>query len=568
MKNISVERVKVYIDLPIVALLYIDLQCKINEHAVVKMKLSIESQKSSAEILEKMIGQSLRIDEVIDEENGWYRRLFCGSIKSASITHVGDLFTIMISGISNSDLLDREKKSRSFQNLYQTYNSVVQKVMSDTKDASFQWKLSNEQNINRLIVQYEESDWEFVKRIASHMHTFVIADEKNDLPSMYVGVQKKSQRDWKDETLYVYEKGIEKQYQSILDGNNSHNDFLYYSFRSEENYDLCDWFTIEGESLIISSKKAIFERGELLFSYKVQKEASFWQSEKYNYAIKGVALDGRIKKTKEENIYVQLDIDEEENSDYAFLWEPVYGNIAYCMPECGEQVKVYFPSEDEREANVIHTVRKNSYCEGFEQYQNRIFTTNQYKQMRLYPNELSLESKEKDSSKNLLELKDYKGISLKSPKKIALNAEGNITFHSEKVFILAPQEVRGKGSVSSLQIMRDFNIYSPNRIENCGDDSYKSKPVATRVYRENKNWINNYNALASIPAVNLNDTDNDGKCMYAMGAIPVVSDGKTTISMSDVLDGKKAEDTSFPFVFSSMQNRTLNGGYPPPKLEE
>ncbi len=238
----------------------------------------------------------------------------------------------MISGISNSDLLDREKKSRSFQNLYQTYNSVVQKVMSDTKDASFQWKLSNEQNINRLIVQYEESDWEFVKRIASHMHTFVIADEKNDLPSMYVGVQKKSQRDWKDETLYVYEKGIEKQYQSILDGNNSHNDFLYYSFRSEENYDLCDWFTIEGESFIISSKKAIFERGELLFSYKVQKEASFWQSEKYNYAIKGVALDGRIKKTKEENIYVQLDIDEEENSDYAFLWEPVYGNIAYCMP--------------------------------------------------------------------------------------------------------------------------------------------------------------------------------------------------------------------------------------------
>ena len=545
------------------------LQCKVNEHAVVKMKLLVDSEEEIIEILERLIGSDLRIDEVVDEENRWYRKLFCGIIKNATVVHAGRLFTIMISGVSCSDLLDREKKNCSFQNINQTYNSMMQRVINGTKEASVGWNLSKEQVINRLIVQYDETDWNFTKRIASYLHTFVITDEKTHTPNISVGIQKKIKQEWKSENeLYVVEKGIDKQYQSILSGNNNHYDFIYYSFKSKKNYDLCDWFLISGESFIISSKEAMFERGELFFIYKVQKEASFWQSEKYNSAIKGIALCGKVKKTQKENIYVQLDIDKEENADYAFFWEPVYGNFTYCMPECGEQVRVYFPTEDEREASVIHTVRENSDCECFSQNQNRVFATNQDKQMRLYPGELAMESKENEFSRNLLELKDYKGISFNSTGSIVLRAEGNIAFDSEKIFVLSPQEVRVKGNVSSLQIIRDFNIYSPNRIENCGDDSYKAKPAATRTYKENKSWINNYNALASIPVINLNNVDIDSKCMCATAAIPVVSDGRATVSMSEALNGQKAEDTSFPLVFSSMQNRTLNGGYPPPDIEE
>lgn len=245
----------------------------------------------------------------------------------------------------------------------------------------------------------------------------------------------------------------------------------------------------------------------------------------------------------------------QDNAEFPFLWEPVYGNLVYCMPECGERVRLYFAAEDEREVSVTHSIRENGgdnqnpegFCEDFQKKQNRVFATSKDKYLRLYPNELSLESVGSGCSLNLLEIKDNKGISLNAPQKIELIAEGDIAFCSGKLFASAPQEVRLKGMVSSLQIIRDFNIFSPNRIENCGIDSMKSKPVISHSYKENRKWINNYKALASIPAV---------------------SDGRATVLISEMLSGKKIEDTQFSSVFSSMQNRTLNGGYPPPNLEE
>lgn len=576
MKSICVERVKVYIDLSIVALLNIDMQCEVNEHAMVKIKLLINYQEDCLKILERLVGSSLQIDEILDGEDSRYSRLFSGIVKNASLVNADGFLTIMILGISHSDILDRERRSRSFQNINRTYNDIIQNVISDSKNAAVKWNLLEQQETNRLIVQYEETDWKFIKRLSSYLHSSLVVDEKSNTPNICIGIQKGSKREWRAETLYVYEKGIDKQYQSILNSNNSHDDFLYYSFRSKENYDLCDWFMINGEIFIVAHKEVKFEQGELFFFYKIKKEEAFLQPEKYNSMIKGISLCGTIKNTQKEDIYVQLDIDKEENADFPFLWEPVYGNLAYCIPECGERVRLYFSTEDEREVRVIHSVRENGgnnqnpegFCEKFQQRQNRIFATSKNKQLRLYPDELSLESIGSGSSLNLLEFKDYKGISLNTPQKIELNAEGNIVFDSGKIFGSAPQEVRLKGMVSSLQIIRDFSLFSPNRIENCGTDNMKSKSVVLHSYEENKKWINNYNALASIPVTNLDSLDCDSKCMCATASIPAVSDGRATVSISEIFSGKKPEDTSFPSVFSVMQNRTLNGGYPPPNLEE
>lgn len=576
MKSVCVERVKVFIDLSIVALLGIDLQCEINEHAVARINLLINHQKNYSEMLDRLVGSNLRIEAVLDRENNQYSRLFSGVIQNVSLVNANKFLTIMVSAISYSDVLDRERKSHSFQNINQTYNDIIQDIISDTENAVAKWNLAEEQKINRLIIQYEETDWKFIKRLSSYLHTVLLVDEKSDVPNIYLGIQKKSKRKWDVEGLYVYEKGIDKQYHSILNGGNSHDDFLYYSFKSKENYDLCDWFLINGEIFIVASKKVKFEQSELIFSYKIKKEEAFSQSEIYNNMIRGACLCGTVKDAQKENIYVQLDIDKEDNAEFPFLWEPVYGNLVYCMPECGERVRLYFAAEDEREVSVTHSIRENGgdnqnpegFCEDFQKKQNRVFATSKDKYLRLYPNELSLESVGSGCSLNLLEIKDNKGISLNAPQKIELIAEGDIAFCSGKLFASAPQEVRLKGMVSSLQIIRDFNIFSPNRIENCGIDSMKSKPVISHSYKENRKWINNYKALASIPVKNLDAADWDGRCMCATASIPAVSDGRATVLISEMLSGKKIEDTQFSSVFSSMQNRTLNGGYPPPNLEE
>ena len=53
-----------------------------------------------------------------------------------------------------------------------------------------------------------------------------------------------------------------------------------------------------------------------------------------------------------------------------------------------------------------------------------------------------------------------------------------------------------------------------------------------------------------------------------MASLPAISDGQATVSMSELLNGAKIEDTSYPSAFFAMENRTMNGGYPPPVLDE
>lgn len=576
MKSICVERLKVDLEILVESVQSMEVKCRVNEHAVVHMEVRTEYRGNYLDVLEELIGSSIQIDEVLDAESRTYRRIFCGLVKKASLAKIDTFLTIMISGISCSHELDKEKRSCSFQDKNKTYRNVMKEIICSSNNAMLRWDIQEETSINRFLMQYEETDWEFLKRLASQIHVPLIADEKNPVPIIHVGIMRQEKRDWDIEELFVYEKGVDKSYRHILKHDNSHADFVYYAFKSRKNYNICDWFLIENELFLIAEKKILFDKGELLFAYKIVKEAAFREEEKYNDQIKGISLCGEIKEVEKENVYIKLDVDKENCCEYAFLWEPIYGNLTYCMPECGERIRLHFPSEDEQEARVIQTVRRNGgdyqnpkgYCETFQAEQNRVFTTNRNKQLRLYPDELSLESKGSDCFKNLLELKDCKGISINTPQKIEIEAAGDVTFYAGKIFISALQEIMLKGKVSSIQINRNFNLFSPNLIENCGMDSNKRKPVRTTVYKENKSWINNYQAIASIPAINLDNQKYDSKCMCAVASLPSISDGRSTVSMSELLNGTRMEDTSFPSVFSSMESKTMNGGYPPPVLDE
>lgn len=573
MEGICVERVKIYINVPIVALNSMEVQCAVNEHAKLRLEIQVKYEKNYVDILEKLLGSTVQVDEVVEVQEGLYSRLFIGTVKDVSLIKEDTFLTIAILGVSYSEQLDREKRNCSFQDVKQTYKSIMQNVCTREENVILKWGLQKESATDRLIIQYQETDWEFLKRLSSQMHIPVVVDEKDVIPNIQIGISKGIRRIWNVCNELNSKKGISKKYQNILSGNNAHTDFLNYSFRCRENYNLCDWFQIGNDTYFLVYKEGLFCRGELIFNYKIVKENALWIPEIYNNQIKGISLMGTVKAVEKENIFVQLDIDMDEHAEYAFPWKPVYGNLVYCMPECEERVMIHIPTDDEQEASAIHAVRKNGgnnkypqgYCEDFQMIQNRVFATNKGKQLRLYPKELSLESK---GNGNMLELKDNKGISGYTTKKIKIKADGDINIYSRKIFFSSPQEILLKGMESSIQINRNFNIYNPNMIENCGIDSGRRKPVSKSVYKRNKNWINNYQALAAMPAIGFGHQEFDSRCMCAISSLSMISDGKATVSMSELLNGTKMEETSFPSVFSSMESQTLNGGYPPPNLEE
>ena len=85
-------------------------------------------------------------------------------------------------------MLDLMPRSRSFQDTTMTYRQVVEDVLSDTPNASADFSEVANQTINKPIIQYQETDWDFIKRLASMLGVQLLPTYMSDLPHFSFGV--------------------------------------------------------------------------------------------------------------------------------------------------------------------------------------------------------------------------------------------------------------------------------------------------------------------------------------------------------------------------------------------
>lgn len=71
-------------------------------------------------------------------------------------------------------MMDIRPKRRSFQKTEDSYNNLFSHVTSSYTDAEVIDEASHGAAIGELLVQYNETDWAFVKRIASRLHAALI----------------------------------------------------------------------------------------------------------------------------------------------------------------------------------------------------------------------------------------------------------------------------------------------------------------------------------------------------------------------------------------------------------
>lgn len=572
MGTIGEERITLKLDIPVKAIIKGEIICCIGGHARAGLEVLIPGEEDVGEISRKLKGGQMCIHEVTEEDS--LRTLFLGYVERVEIVAEGKYITAKINGISYSAQMDGKEKYCSYQNTESTYRDIVDEVAGRTRKATVEWNVEDRKTGN-LLVQYGESDWEFLKRVASRLECPVLTDEKSRVPNISIGIRRKQERRWDAERIVEYEKGMDRGYYLEGNENKKRSDYLYYAFHARENYDICDWFTIDGNVFFIARKSIFFDKAELSFSYRLVKEQRLRVNRIHNRKLKGITLEGTIVRTERENVFLQLDIDEAERAEYAFWWEPVWGNMVYCMPECGERAAIRFHAADEGNASAGYAVRGNGgweknpkgMCHGFGQYQNRVFETEQQKQMGLVPDGISLKNRSRETPENHVEIKDKKGISVCTDGGIRLAASGRIIFYAKRVISSAPQEIRLQGMDSSIQINRNFNVYSPNGIEHCGLDGDMRKPVVTNSYKESRKWVNNYHALAAIPAGNFGN-DCGKTDAFTLAAVPSTANGMATYAMCEMMEEKEIDETSFPQVFDSMEVRTMNGGFPPPDLDD
>jgi len=182
----SAERIKIEIDGQQILWrdMKLEIDSRIGEHTIGKIKYigsvnqlslydALIDRKGDKEI--KILGRS----NIADNTGNSTEKIFLnGVIKELQIneTTAGAL-TVEITAISKSILLDRIPRYRSFQDPTLTYSAIAEEINGNygTNDGKIVNVGEDMQALPRMTIQYNETDWEYLKRIASYTGQPVMA---------------------------------------------------------------------------------------------------------------------------------------------------------------------------------------------------------------------------------------------------------------------------------------------------------------------------------------------------------------------------------------------------------
>lgn len=409
-----------------------------NIHTTVRIRGTLSEETGQSPVLQRLEGTQVT---VYTEDGEQQDSLFCGFLRTLQISREGNGYMAELEGISGTELLDREKKSRSFQDTDMTYKELVRAVLSDTPGAQVIFHMED-RAIGAPVYQYEETDWEFLKRTASHLNTSLLAVSIQPKPEFHFGLPEGKRRKesavqvtkiWSD--LSCCRKG--KDPYQILKSR-----FLCRETSGYERWRVGDRIILAGRNSAVVKTAGKLENGLLVFRCTVSEPEAFKTARYENRALAGISLAGTVLETRGESVRVKFDIDREQCADraYWYPWMPETGNVMYGMPEKGERIAVTFDDETGN-ARGSRSLRRNGSGHGeMQDVSRRYFTTAKDKRMYLFPSGLGFtDLAQKEPLK--LELADETGISLESGKNISILAEEGVWLQGNRISLDAPQEI-------------------------------------------------------------------------------------------------------------------------------
>ena len=111
--------------------------------------------------------------------------LFCGYQEKVEIKEEGRYRIADVQAVSGTILLDQKKCDRVFQKKAQTYMGIANTVTADTEHSACILPGSDMQTGGTLI-QYQETDWNFLKRMASQLGLPLVPDISYYYPRFYL----------------------------------------------------------------------------------------------------------------------------------------------------------------------------------------------------------------------------------------------------------------------------------------------------------------------------------------------------------------------------------------------
>ena len=355
----------------------------INEHQKLEVQLEMddEQRKSLEKIIEK---ENVEIEiELSGINQNVKKKIFCGMVDYFEILDYGSYgCRILIRAFSKSIIFDRknEKKYRVFQDVNLMFSDIINEINKDYTEKKLEIKYSDiaKKQIGTLVVQFDETDWEFLVRLASQLKTGLFVVEQGIIlfGMVEMGEIKKENRYFSDYSLVRDYKNLYYKVQSnkvINLGNTiSISENVGKNKNNSENSD-------ENKRSFSVLKTKIFLKNFVLKSeFLASDMGTYHVFKKYNKKIRGCRIEANVERVFEDGGIAKMEVkfseglkrivqernDSESNDraydDYGIKKFPLSYQTFYsqtntgffCTPEVNDTVEVYFPNEDERFAKV------------------------------------------------------------------------------------------------------------------------------------------------------------------------------------------------------------------------
>ncbi|WP_052736721.1 contractile injection system protein, VgrG/Pvc8 family [Paenibacillus algorifonticola] len=457
---------------------------KPGEHGTLRISGIVEEELRTNATLEAVWQDKIAL---YDEEEGTKKPLFKGVVSSVQTVHRNGVYTVEIEAVSGSIYSDLKKRKRSFQDTSQTYGAILTTVLRAYSGGDILLQQGEKEKPSEPVIQYEETDWELTKRLASQFQSVVVCDILEETPKLFIGMPEGKEHKLPDGASYTVSKDLAAFQKAGGEAAGLHDtDFFGYEIQSKTFYRLGDRFKIRGYiELIVSSMTARLEKGQLIYNYRLSREAGIRELPMMNRRLSGLTLQGEILAVKGEQVQVHLAIDDKQDKGTAhwYRYAPETGSAMYSMPQVGTKANLYLADAGGQEAIVTGGVRTNgASAEKTADPNNRYFGTEHGSEMKLSPTGVEFTGGSKEPL--FLKLDDAVGIILSSPRKLTLTAKEEISLFTPKRVVIGAQALlvaKKTSAPSGITLEGEYNLMGA-QIRTEGKDrtsyaSYDDAPV-------------------------------------------------------------------------------------------
>lgn len=425
---------------------------QVNDHAWVKFsgQVPFENRQECMEL-----GRKQTWVHIVAIAGSQDCTLFCGVIDSLRMRVENQTCIAEVVLKSGTALMDTKERIRSFQDVSLTYKQLLQVCEGGYQNYDYIMTADKSKNIEQFIMQYRETDWQFINRLASRIQTVVVPEYKTEGLKYYFGLPNRN--DSISESTCEYTMISDMQEYELKKAQGlpiTPEDTMSYVWEDREIYELGQHKMINGKEMYISKITTILRGDELYHTYYMKSKQGLCVPCQYNTRLSGISLIGNVSNVKHEQVQIGISGDENARSSgvcwfsYATVYSSADGTGWYCMPEISDRIRLYFPTNKEEDAYVV-----SAYHEGDADLRQdpevKFWRNKDGKEIQLTPDHIMI-----TNNSGSYIMMDDDGVQIRSEGSVSIQAKRNmvITSSSSSIELNASKRIRLKQEDTEMKL--------------------------------------------------------------------------------------------------------------------